>query len=198
MATRVPRGDSTCAWLVSGPGRRKVARRTRFAVRPLVCIHSSVRFGHASHARSATTCNQRWLSGRPHQRPRRISSALSHSGSCTRSMKRHLSPQLPHTTDLPSGSARPLRVCLNSLTSDSCSVCWQALMRRLSRPDGLVTVSVQRVSWLVVAVSMCANTIGPGAWLTGAKGQPLAVRADADCDARYRRRNRRSQRLEAL
>jgi hypothetical protein len=37
------------------------------------------------------------------QRLRRISSALSHSGSCTRSVKRHLSPQLPHTTDLPSG-----------------------------------------------------------------------------------------------
>jgi len=121
-------------------------------------------------SRLATTCNHRWLSGRRHQRPRRISSALSHSGSCTRSIKRHLSPQLPHTTDLPLGSARPLRVCLNSLTSDSCSVCWQTLMRRLSRPDGLVTVSVQRVSWLVVAVSMCVNTIGPGAWLTGAKG----------------------------
>ena len=68
------------------------------------------------------------------QRRRRISSALSHSGSCTRSMKRHLSPQLPHTMDLPSGSARPLKVRLNSLTSDRYSVCWQALMQRLSTP----------------------------------------------------------------
>jgi CcdB protein len=47
-------------------------------------------------------------------------------------MKRHLSPQLPHTTDLPSGSERPLKVRLSSLTSDRCSVCWQELMRHLS------------------------------------------------------------------
>ena len=69
------------------------------------------------------------------QRRRCISSALSHSGSCTWSMKRHLSPQLPHTTDLPSGSARPLKVRLNSLTSERCFVCWQVLMRRLSTPE---------------------------------------------------------------
>src|SRR5215469_3044198 len=79
-----------------------------------------------------------------HQRPRRISSAFSHSGSCTRSKKRHLSPQLPHKTDLPSGSARPLAVRLNSLTSDKCSVCWQALVRRFSTPDIRVSLRRQR------------------------------------------------------
>jgi hypothetical protein len=89
-----------------------------------------------------------------HQRPRRISSALSHSGSCTRSMKRHLSPQLPHKTDLPSGSARPLAVRLNSLTSDRCSVCWQALMRRLSTPGGRVTLRRRRQRCVEVGAAL--------------------------------------------
>jgi hypothetical protein len=91
-----------------------------------------------------------------HRRPRRISSALSHSGSCTRSTKRHRSPQLPHTTDLPSGWRRPVTVCLNSLTSDRCSVCWQALP-----PGGRVTLRRRRSSGWVVGVSMCDNTTGP-------------------------------------
>src|SRR5690348_15942536 len=59
-------------------------------------------------------------------------------------MKRHLSPQRPHKTDLPSGSARPLAVRRNSLTSDRRSVCWQALMRRLSTPSGPVTLRRRR------------------------------------------------------
>src|SRR4029077_3503989 len=89
-----------------------------------------------------------------YQRPRRIRSALSHSGSCTRSMKRHLSPQLRHKTDLPSGSERPLAVRLNSLTSDRWSVCWQALMRRLSTPGGRVTLRRRRQRCVEVGAAL--------------------------------------------
>ena len=100
-----------------------------------------------------------------HRRPRRISSALSHSGSCTRSTKRHRSPQLPHTTDLPSGWRRPLTVCLNSLASDRCSVCWQALPpRRASHAEASAEFWVGRRRLHV------RQHYRPRAGLAGAKG----------------------------
>jgi hypothetical protein len=94
-------------------------------------------------------------------RRRRISSAFSHSGRCTRSMKRHLSPQLPHTTDLPLGSARPLKVRLNSVTSDRCSVCWQALMRRLSTPGRQRCVEVGAALWTEVKIPPDSIVVAP-------------------------------------
>jgi hypothetical protein len=69
-------------------------------------------------------------------------------------MKRHLSPHRPHKTDLPSGSARPLAVRRNSLTSDRCSVCWQELMRRLSTPSGPVILRRSRQCCVEVGAAL--------------------------------------------